>query len=88
MPFAYGKLTRFIDPARSIRWTASITGCRRLQRAQMRLRWNPARNLSIRHTMHYYVDARVAVSHRSRMHWKPTNCAVRGRSQRRESRSL
>jgi glycosyltransferase involved in cell wall biosynthesis len=30
---------------------------------QMRLRWNPARNLSIRHTMRYYVDARVAVSH-------------------------
>jgi spore coat protein SA len=28
----------------------------------MRLRWNPARNLSIRHTMHYYVNVRVAVS--------------------------
>ena len=27
------------------------------------LRWNPARNLSIRHTMRYYTDARVAVSH-------------------------
>ena len=27
-----------------------------------RLRWNPARNLSIRHTMRYYTDARVAVS--------------------------
>ncbi|MCD4687529.1 MAG: glycosyltransferase family 4 protein, partial [Anaerolineae bacterium] len=30
---------------------------------QMRLRWNPARNLSIRHTMRYYVNLRVAVSH-------------------------
>jgi len=28
----------------------------------MRLRWNPARNLSIRHTMTYYTHARVAVS--------------------------
>jgi len=26
------------------------------------LRWNPARNLSIRHTMRYYTDVRVAVS--------------------------
>ncbi len=64
MPFAYGKLTRFIDPTRldqldgfdyrlpfGYNWR------------QMRLRWNPARNLSIRHTMHYYVDERVAVSH-------------------------
>jgi glycosyltransferase involved in cell wall biosynthesis len=64
MPFAYTKLTRFIDPARpdqcdgfdyrvpfGYNWW------------QMRLRWNPARNLSIRHTMRYYVDARVAVSY-------------------------
>jgi glycosyltransferase involved in cell wall biosynthesis len=64
MPFAYTKLTRFIDPSRpdqqdgfdyrlpfGYNWR------------QMRLRWNPARNLSIRHTMLHYVDERVAVSH-------------------------
>lgn len=63
MPFAYAKLARFIDPTQpdqcdhfdyrlpfGYNWR------------QMRFRWNPARNLSIRHTMHYYVDARVAVS--------------------------
>lgn len=27
-----------------------------------RLRWNPTRNLSIRHTMHYYTHAKIAVS--------------------------
>ncbi len=64
MPFAYGKLTRFIDPARP----EQLDGFDyRLpfgyNMRQMRLRWNPARNLSIRHTMHYYVDACVAVSH-------------------------
>lgn len=63
MPFAYQPLTHFIDPARR-------DPCRDVEYElpfgynwrQMRLRWNPARNLSIRHTMHYYVDARVAVS--------------------------
>ena len=64
MPFAYTKLTRFIDPARpdqldSFDYRLPFGYNWR----QMRLRWNPARNLSIRHTMHYYVDERVAVSH-------------------------
>jgi glycosyltransferase involved in cell wall biosynthesis len=63
MPFAYAKLTRFIDPSRP----DQVDGFDyRLPFGynwrQMRLRWNPARNLSIRHTMHYYVDVRVAVS--------------------------
>lgn len=64
MAFAYTKLTHFIDPANP----AQCNGFDyRLPLGynwrQMRLRWNPARNLSIRHTMRYYVDARVAVSH-------------------------
>lgn len=64
MPVAYGALTHFIDPTRpdqrdgfdyrlpfGYNWR------------QMWLRWNPARNLSIRHTMTYYTDMRVAISH-------------------------
>jgi len=64
MPFAYNKLTHFIDPARPEQtdgWDYRVPFGYNLR--QMRLRWNPARNLSIRHTMRYYVDARVAVSH-------------------------
>jgi glycosyltransferase involved in cell wall biosynthesis len=64
MPFAYTKLTRFIDPTRPDQLDGFDY---RLPFGynwwQMRLRWNPARNLSIRHTMHYYVDERIAVSH-------------------------
>jgi glycosyltransferase involved in cell wall biosynthesis len=64
MSFAYTKLTRFIDPARP----GQLDGFDYhlpfgYNWRQMRLRWNPARNLSIRHTMHYYVDERVAVSY-------------------------
>lgn len=64
MPFAYSKLTFFIDPARpdqcdgfDYRLPFGYNWRR------MRLRWNPTRNLSIRHTMRYFVDQRVAVSH-------------------------
>ncbi len=63
MPFAYSKLTRFIDPAQPDqrdKWDYRIPFGYNWR--QMRLRWNPARNLSIRHTMRYYVDERVAVS--------------------------
>jgi glycosyltransferase involved in cell wall biosynthesis len=63
MPFAYGKLTKFIDPARPDQidgWDYRLPFGYNLR--QMRLRWNPARNLSIRHTMRYYVDERIAVS--------------------------
>lgn len=63
MPFAYSKLTHFIDPVRIDQcdgWNYRLPFGYNIR--QMRLRWNPARNLSIRHTMHYYVDARVAVS--------------------------
>ncbi|MBN1202263.1 MAG: glycosyltransferase family 4 protein [Anaerolineae bacterium] len=63
MPFAYAKLTRFIDPNRPDRldgWNYHLPFGYNWR--QMRFRWNPTRNLSIRHTMRYYVDARVAVS--------------------------
>jgi glycosyltransferase involved in cell wall biosynthesis len=63
MPFAYSKLTRFIDPDRPDQcdgWDYRIPFGYNWRR--MRFRWNPARNLSIRHTMRYYVDQRVAVS--------------------------
>jgi len=63
MPFAYTKYTAYIDPTR-------LDPCAEpdyrlpfgYNARQMRLRWNPARNLSIRHTMVYYADARIAVS--------------------------
>lgn len=64
MPFAYNKLTAFIDPRRPDQcsgWDYRLPFGYNLR--QMRLRWNPARNLSIRHTMRYYTDERVAVSH-------------------------
>jgi glycosyltransferase involved in cell wall biosynthesis len=63
MPFAYAKLTRFIDPNRPDQcdgWDYRLPFGYNIR--QMRLRWNPARNLSIRHTMVYYTHARVAVS--------------------------
>lgn len=64
MSFAYTKLTRFVNPAQP---DQSDGFDYRLPFGynwwQMRLRWNPARNLSIRHTMHHYVDERVAVSY-------------------------
>ncbi len=63
MTFAYGKLTYFIDPSRPEQcdgFNYRLPFGYNLW--QMRLRWNPARNLSIRHTLHYYTDARVAVS--------------------------
>ncbi|MBN1680338.1 MAG: glycosyltransferase family 4 protein [Anaerolineae bacterium] len=63
MPFAYAKLTHFIDPARPGQcdgWNYRLPFG--YNQRQMRLRWNPARNLSIQHTMHYYTHARVAVS--------------------------
>ncbi|NLX10500.1 MAG: glycosyltransferase family 4 protein [Chloroflexi bacterium] len=63
MPFAYTKLTRFIDPNRPDQcdgWDYRVPFGYNWR--QMRFRWNPARNLSIRHTMRYYVDERVAVS--------------------------
>jgi glycosyltransferase involved in cell wall biosynthesis len=63
MTFAYGKLFYFIDPARPEQcngFNYRLPFGYNLR--QMRLRWNPARNLSIRHTLRYYADARVAVS--------------------------
>lgn len=63
MPFAYAKLTHFIDPNRPDQcdgWDYRLPFGYNIR--QMRLRWNPARNLSIRHTMVYYTDVRVAVS--------------------------
>jgi glycosyltransferase involved in cell wall biosynthesis len=63
MPFAYAKLTTFIDPSRPDQcdsWNYHLPFGYNIR--QSRLRWNPARNLSIRHTMRYYVDERVAVS--------------------------
>jgi glycosyltransferase involved in cell wall biosynthesis len=63
MPFAYAKLTAFIDPSQpdqSDSWNYRLPFGYNIRQA--RLRWNPARNLSIRHTMRYYVDERVAVS--------------------------
>lgn len=63
MTFAYGKLTYFMDPARPEQcdgFNYRLPFGYNLR--QMRLRWNPARNLSIRHTLRYYTDARVAVS--------------------------
>lgn len=63
MTVVYGKLTYFIDPARPEQcdgFNYRLPFGYNLR--QMRLRWNPARNLSIRHTLRYYADARVAVS--------------------------
>ncbi|GIV81035.1 MAG: hypothetical protein KatS3mg051_0389 [Anaerolineae bacterium] len=63
MTFAYGKLTHFIDPSRPQQcdgFDYRLPFGYNLR--QMRFRWNPARNLSIRHTLRYYADARVAVS--------------------------
>jgi glycosyltransferase involved in cell wall biosynthesis len=64
MPFAYTKFTAFIDPSRPDQtdgWNYRLPFGYNI--CQMRLRWNPARNLSICHTMRYYTDARIAVSH-------------------------
>lgn len=64
MPFSYTKLTHHIDPHRIDQcdgWDYRLPRFYNLRR--MRLRWNPARNLSIRHTLTYYTDQRVAVSH-------------------------
>ncbi len=64
MTVVYGKLTYFIDPARPEQcdgFNYRLPLGYNLR--QMRLRWNPARNLSIRHTLRYYTDARIAVSH-------------------------
>jgi glycosyltransferase involved in cell wall biosynthesis len=63
MPFAYTKMAYFIDPSNpqqcdSFDYRLPVG----FNWRQMRLRWNPARNLSIRHTMRYYTDKRVAVS--------------------------
>jgi glycosyltransferase involved in cell wall biosynthesis len=63
MTFAYGKLTYFIDPTRPEQcdgFNYRLPFGYNLR--QMRFRWNPARNLSIRHTLRYYTDVRVAVS--------------------------
>lgn len=63
MPFAYAKLTAFIDPSRPDQrngWNYRLPFGYNIRQA--RLRWNPARNLSIRHTMRYYADERIAVS--------------------------
>ncbi len=64
MPFAYGKIDYIVDPARPDQregWDYRLPFAHNIRK--MHLRWNPARNLSIRHTMRYYVDARIAVSH-------------------------
>ncbi len=63
MTVAYGKLTHFIDPSRPEQrdgFNYRLPFGYNLR--QMRFRWNPARNLSIRHTLRYYTDARIAVS--------------------------
>ena len=63
MPFAYGKVDRFVEPNHPEKcdgWNYRLPFGYNWR--QMRLRWNPARNLSIRHTMIHYVDERVAVS--------------------------
>jgi len=63
MTVAYGKLTHFIDPARPEQCDGfNYRLPRGYNLRQMRFRWNPARNLSIHHTLRYYTDARVAVS--------------------------
>ena len=64
MPFSYTKLTHYIDPKRPDQcsdWNYRLPPLHNIRR--MRFRWNPARNLSIRHTLTYYTDVRVAVSH-------------------------
>ncbi|NDJ76696.1 MAG: glycosyltransferase family 4 protein [Chloroflexi bacterium] len=64
MPFAYGKLSHFASPDRPDQldgWDYRLPPGYNLRR--MRLRWNPFRNLSIRHTMFHFVDRRVSVSH-------------------------
>ena len=64
MPFSYTKLTHHIDPERPDQcdgWNYRLPPLYNMRR--MRFRWNPARNLSIRHTLTYYTDVRVAVSH-------------------------
>lgn len=64
MTFTYGNLFRFIDPARPDQcdgFEYRLPFGYNLK--QVGPRWNPARNLSIRHTMRYYTDMRVAVSH-------------------------
>jgi glycosyltransferase involved in cell wall biosynthesis len=64
MPFAYGKVDRFVDPTaldQCQNWNYRLPFGYNWR--QTRFRWNPARNLSIRHTMRYYVDERIAVSH-------------------------
>jgi glycosyltransferase involved in cell wall biosynthesis len=63
MPFAYAKLTAFIDPSQPDQrngWNYHLPFGYNIRQA--RLRWNPARNLSIRHTMRYHADERIAVS--------------------------
>ncbi len=64
MPFAYAKLDRFIDPKcpdQMDGWDYRLPFGYNWRQA--RLRWNPARNLSVRHTMKHYTDMRIAVSY-------------------------
>ncbi len=66
MPFAYEPLTRYIDPAQRDHCGEVDPADYKLPFGynwrKMGLLWNPARGMSIRHTMHYYADARVAIS--------------------------
>ncbi|MBN1287332.1 MAG: glycosyltransferase family 4 protein [Anaerolineae bacterium] len=63
MPFAYGKLTHFVDPAKG---GADSPAAYRLPRGynlrQMRLRYNPLRNAAIRRILAHCADARTAPS--------------------------
>jgi glycosyltransferase involved in cell wall biosynthesis len=63
MPFAYGKLTHFVNPARcGVESPAQYRLPPLYNLRQMRLRYNPLRNIIINHILRHHVQMRTCVS--------------------------
>lgn len=63
MSVAYGKLTHFVDPARTL-YTAEALRLPPLHNLKFaRLRFNPLRNTRIRHVLMEHVKTRISISH-------------------------
>ncbi len=74
MPFAYGKLRHFIDPTRCGVDSAEQYRLPFLFNArQMRLRYNPLRNITIRHILRRNIQVRTCVSDAQRQALEANN---------------
>ncbi|MEO8606890.1 MAG: glycosyltransferase family 4 protein [Chloroflexota bacterium] len=63
MPFAYNRLTYFVDPAQcGVQSPAQYRLPPFFNLRQMRFRYNPARNLALRHILTHHVKRRTCVS--------------------------